>query len=115
MADLMNSWRSTYDVVVVDTPPLGAGVDALALASLSGNLLMVLRLGRTERDLAEAKLEALRNLPVRLLGVVLNDVREGSEYRAYAYYLDGYALPDQSLFRPLVAGQEGVRPGTRAG
>lgn len=115
MADLMSRLRSTYDVVVVDSPPLGAGVDALALASLTKSLLMVLRLGRTERDLAEAKLEALRSLPVRLLGVVLNDVREGSEYRAYAYYLDGYSLKDQPLFRPLVTGQKDVRPGLAAG
>jgi capsular exopolysaccharide synthesis family protein len=115
MADLMSGLRSTYDVVIVDTPPLGAGVDALAVASLSKNLIMVLRLGRTELELAEAKLEALRNMPVRLLGVVLNGVREASEYRAYAYYLDGYAVMDQPLFRPLVAGQKAVKPGVAAG
>src|SRR5438445_5559551 len=92
MADLVTSLRSTYDVIVLDTAPLGAGVDALALAKLAGNLLMVLRLGRTDRELAEAKLEILRRLPLRLLGAVLNDVRDESEYRAYAYYMDGYGL-----------------------
>src|SRR6266550_4580440 len=70
MADLVTSLRSTYDVIVLDTAPLGAGVDALALAKLAGNLLMVLRLGRTDRELAEAKLEILRRLPLRLLGAV---------------------------------------------
>src|ERR1041385_5152328 len=80
MADLMTSLRSTYDVIVLDSAPLGAGVDALALAKLAGNLLMVLRLGRTDRELAEAKLEILRRLPLRLLGAVLNDVRDESEY-----------------------------------
>src|SRR6266550_2181116 len=38
MADLVTSLRSTYDVIVLDTAPLGAGVDALALAKLAGNL-----------------------------------------------------------------------------
>src|SRR5881628_2933214 len=56
MADLVTSLRSTYDVIVLDSAPLGAGVDALALAKLAGNLLMVLRLGRTDRELTEAKL-----------------------------------------------------------
>lgn len=107
MADLVSHLRSTYDVVVVDTPPLGAGVDALALASLTGNLLMVLRLGRTDRELAEAKRESLRRLPVRLLGAILNDVRDGSEYRAYAYYMDGYELTQEPLFQPLGADREG--------
>ncbi len=103
MAELVTSLRSSYDVIVLDTPPLGAGVDALALASLAGNLLMVLRLGRTDRELAEAKLEILRRLPLRVLGTVLNDVRDGSEYRAYAYYLDGYELANEPHFRLLAA------------
>jgi len=110
MADLVTSLRSTYDVIVLDTPPLGAGVDALALAKLAGNLLMVLRLGRTDRELAEAKLEILRRLPLRLLGAVLNDVRDGSEYRAYAYYMDGYAATNEPPFRPLVAREKGASP-----
>jgi capsular exopolysaccharide synthesis family protein len=103
MADLVSSLRSIYDVIILDTPPLGAGVDALGLATLAGNLLMVLRLGRTDRQLAEAKLDILRRLPLRLSGAVLNDVRNGSEYRAYAYYLDGYEVTDEPPFRPLVA------------
>ena len=108
MADLVTSLRSTYDVIVLDTAPLGAGVDALALAKLAGNLLMVLRLGRTDRELAEAKLEILRRLPLRVLGAVLNDVRDESEYRAYAYYMDGYGLTNEPLFRPLAGGKQGA-------
>jgi len=108
MADLVTGLRSTYDAIVLDTAPLGAGVDALALAKLAGNLLMVLRLGRTDRELAEAKLEILRRLPLRLLGAVLNDVRDESEYRAYAYYMDGYALTNEPLFRPLGGGKHGA-------
>jgi succinoglycan biosynthesis transport protein ExoP len=113
MADLVASLRSTYDIIVLDSAPLGAGVDALALAKLAGNLVMVLRLGRTDRELAEAKLEILRRLPLRLLGAVLNDVRDESEYGAYAYYMDGYGLTNEPLFRPLVARKPGA--GTRVG
>src|SRR5437899_3214148 len=108
MADLVTSLRSTYDVIMLDTAPLGARVDALALAKLAGNLLMVLRLGRTDRELAEAKVEILRRLPLRVLGEVLNDVRDESEYRAYAYYMDGYGLTNEPLFRPLAGGKQGA-------
>jgi succinoglycan biosynthesis transport protein ExoP len=103
MAELVAGLRSRYGVIVVDTPPLGAGVDAFLLATLAGSLLMVLRLGSTDRRLAEAKLELVRSVPARLLGTVLNDVRDGSEYGAYAYYMDGYDLTKEPLFRPLVA------------
>jgi tyrosine-protein kinase Etk/Wzc len=110
MTDLMSQARSNYEVIVLDTPPLGAGVDAFALGMLAGNVLMVLRLGSTDRDVAEAKLDILRRLPVRLLGAVLNDVRAGSEYGAYGYYLDGYEHTTEPLFQPLVANRSGGRP-----
>src|SRR5437016_1400139 len=110
MADFMTRLRSSYGVIVVDTPPLGAGVDALVLASLAGSLLMVLRLGKTDRELAEVKIDLLRQSPVRVLGAVLNDVREGSEYHAYGYYMDGYELTGEPLFRPLVDGTKRGRP-----
>jgi capsular exopolysaccharide synthesis family protein len=110
MAELVAGLRSSYGVVVLDTPPLGAGVDALSLATLAGGLLMVLRLGRTDRELAEAKIETLQRLPLRVLGAVLNDVRDGSEYGAYAYYLDGYALASDPAFRPLTAAGPRAEP-----
>ena len=103
MAELVSRVRARYEVIVVDTPPLGAGVDAFALGMLAGNLLMVLRLGSTPREAAEAKLELLRRLPIRLLGVVLNDVRAGSDYGVYGYYLSGYEQTSEPLFRPLLA------------
>lgn len=115
MATLVTSLRPSYDVIVVDTAPLAAGIDALTMAGLTGNLLIVLRLGRTDRSLAEAKLEGLRRLPLRLLGAVLNDVRYGSEYSAYAYYMDGYELSSEPLFRPLAGSKQSARPTPPAG
>lgn len=106
MVELLATVRSRYAVIVVDTPPLGAGVDALVLATMAGSVLLVLRLGKTNRELTEAKLEVLQGLPPRMLGAVLNDVREGSEYHAYRYYMDGYALATEPLFRPVVADRQ---------
>jgi len=100
MVDLLTRLRSTYDVVVLDTPPLAAGVDALAVGTAAGSVMIVLRLGTTHRALAEAKLDVLRRVPLRLLGAILNDVREGSEYHAYSYYMDGYDLTTESPYRP---------------
>jgi len=107
MADLLTDLRSRYALIVLDTAPLGAGVDAFALTTLAGSMLMVLRLGRTDREMAEAKLDVLRRLPLRLLGSVLNDVREGSEYQAYSYYMDGYELTNEHRLQPLVGSRSG--------
>ncbi|HWO88352.1 MAG TPA: polysaccharide biosynthesis tyrosine autokinase [Gemmatimonadales bacterium] len=87
---LMTSLRASYNVIIVDSPPLGAGVDAYALSTCTGSLVLVLRTGATDREFAEAKLEVLDRLPVRILGAVLNGVKEWNVYRYYAYYLPGY-------------------------
>ena len=64
---------------------------AYALGAVTGNIVLVLRLGTTDRETAEAKLDLLDRLPVRLLGTVLNDVPEHSAYAPYSYYMEGYA------------------------
>jgi capsular exopolysaccharide synthesis family protein len=92
MRELIAAVRPLYDVIIVDSPPLGAGADPLVLSVLTGNLLMVVRSGTTDREFTQAKLEPLGRLPVRFLGAVLNDFipdrLSGSKY--YASYLPGY-------------------------
>ena len=98
MSQLLTSLRASYSVIIVDSPPLGAGVDAFALGSLTNNMVLVLRLGQTDKELAEAKLDQLDRLPVRMLGAILNDVREGAAakyYQYYSYYMPGYEAGEE--------------------
>jgi polysaccharide biosynthesis transport protein len=95
MSELVNGMRSGYDVILIDSPPLTAGVDPLILGTLTGTLAVVLRTGYSHRDVTAAKLEVLQRLPVRLLGAILNDVPAGGAYRYYSYYLPGYEAMDE--------------------
>ena len=99
MPRLISQLRPSYEVIIVDSTPLAAGVDAFVLGTVTGTLVLVLRTGRSDRDLARAKLDVLDRLPVRLLGAVINDVRWGSDYRYYSYYLPGYELTDEDEAR----------------
>ena len=95
MRELIKSMREKFEVVIVDSPPLGAGIDPFVLSTLTGSLMLVLRAGATERDLAEAKLQIVDQLPIRLIGAVLNDVRatmDGYKYYSYSY---GYGAVDE--------------------
>jgi len=94
MRDLMAKLRSMYDVVIVDSPPLGAGADPLVLGTLTENLLIVMRTGQSDINLAATKLEVLNALPVRVIGAVLNDVRSSGVYRYYMYSSAEYELVD---------------------
>jgi len=95
MSQLLTTLRPSYDVILVDSPPLSAGVDPLILGTLTGHLVVVLRTGFSHRDVASAKLEVLQRLPVRLLGAILNAVPAGEAYRYYSYYLPGYEAVDE--------------------
>jgi capsular exopolysaccharide synthesis family protein len=101
-AKLLRMLAQRFDAVIVDTAPLGAGIDPFALGAATGNMVVVLRTGRTDRKLAHAKLSTLDRLPVRLIGAVLNDIQADGMYKYYAY-LDGYGtLEDDDV--PALAG-----------
>jgi capsular exopolysaccharide synthesis family protein len=85
--------RERFDVVVFDTPPLAAGIDAFAIAAAAQNLMLVLRVGKTDRRMASAKLELVDRLPVRVLGAVLNCVELRGEFEYYRYS-EGYGVDD---------------------
>ena len=98
LGTLVNELRRSFDVVIFDTPPFAAGIDAYALAAAAGKLLVVLRVGKTERRMAAAKLTVVDRLPVEVLGAVLNGVGAEGEYQYYGYAA-GYGVSE-----PEVAG-----------
>ena len=94
MPSLASELRQRFDVVVFDTPPLAAGIDAFAVAAAAQNLMLVLRVGKTERRMASAKLELVDRIPVRVLGAVLNGVEFRGEFEYYGY-AEGYGAEDE--------------------
>jgi len=90
MSRLVEDLRVAYDAILIDSPPLAVGADAFALSTVTGTMLLVLRSGVSDREMAEAKLGVLNHLPVRVLGAILNDVRPHGVYRYHSYYMEGY-------------------------
>ena len=101
LKNLVKDLRSRFDVVIFDTPPLAAGIDGYAVASAAGSLLVVLRVGQTERRMAAAKMLLVRRLPISIMGAVLNAVPASGEYEYYGF-VEGYAAVDEQL----AAGQQ---------
>ena len=96
---MIASLRREFDVILVDSPPLSAGIDAYALGVATGSMMLVLRANYTDRKLAEAKLKVLDRLPVRLIGTTLNDIGSSGEYRYYAYSYESTKKSDQAALR----------------
>jgi capsular exopolysaccharide synthesis family protein len=98
IGDLLGELWKRYDVILVDSPPLGAGADALILGTLTGQIGLILRTGQTNMSYAQAKLAGLERLPIRMLGVILNGFVAGRAqgYYAYSEYIDGYEATDEA-------------------
>jgi capsular exopolysaccharide synthesis family protein len=105
MRELMAQVKSRYNVVIIDSPPLGAGIDPFVLGTATANLLLVLRSGETDRQMAEEKLKLLDRLPIRILGAVLNDIRTDGVYKYYSY-IYGYTADEETVPQLAAPGGE---------
>jgi non-specific protein-tyrosine kinase len=91
MEALLERAKSTYDLVVIDTPPLAAVSDAFPLLSKVDGVIVVGRVGRNRRDVAQRLHETLAGAGAPLLGVVANGFKPSRlSSRGYGY---GYAYP----------------------
>ena len=83
-SEVLREAREHYDVVIVDSPPIAAGDDARTIATLSDAVLLVVAAGAPAGPLSEAT-AALDSLGVRVLGCVVNRLRERTTRYAQAY------------------------------
>jgi tyrosine-protein kinase Etk/Wzc len=91
LARLLADLQDSYDVILCDSPPLSAGVDAVLLGAATGNMLLVVRTGVSQREVAAARLEVIGRMPVRVMGAILNDVPDSNAFSYYSHYsLPGY-------------------------
>jgi succinoglycan biosynthesis transport protein ExoP len=92
---LLSDLVREFSVIIIDGPPLSAGIDAFAIGAACENTLMILRHGKTDMRMARTKLGLLRRLPLRTVGVVLNDVKSMGDYKYYGYDATYRALPEE--------------------
>ena len=104
MREMMAGLKTKYNVIIIDSPPLGAGIDPFVLSTATGNIMLVLRSGETDRQMAEAKLRLLDRLPVRILGAVMNDISTADHAYKYYRYVYGYTADEEAV--PQLAGVE---------
>src|SRR5665811_2634779 len=77
MATLLEQAKTKYDLVVIDTPPLTAVSDAFPLLKKVDGVIIVGRVGRNRRDVAERLHETLTGAGAPLLGVIANGFKAG--------------------------------------
>jgi capsular exopolysaccharide synthesis family protein len=74
MAKIMEQCRRSYDVILLDSPPVAAVSDALILSRYVDQTLFLVRWDRTPREIAKLTTRKLLAYGTRLAGVVLTNV-----------------------------------------
>lgn len=82
------SLKHHFDLVVVDSPPMGAVTDSLLISAHTDEIIYVCRFNRAYRKHIRLYIKSLRDGKNELLGVVLNGLspRRIEYYSNYRYY-----------------------------
>lgn len=92
LREMLSGFRGLYDVVIVDSPPVGKVVETEVLGRVCDGVLLVTRFGRTR--FAEVR-HALRRLdPDRVLGFCINAVEISSRRYASTYAGEYYSAKE---------------------
>jgi capsular exopolysaccharide synthesis family protein len=98
LRDLLAELRASYDLLIIDSPPVLPVADAAVLAAACDGAAVVVRHGKTQHEQLRTTMRTLRNAGVPILGTVMNraPVRRGSYY-AYGY---GYGYGESGHTKP---------------
>ncbi|MFC4787246.1 polysaccharide biosynthesis tyrosine autokinase [Nocardioides sp. MAHUQ-72] len=94
MEKMLGELRDSYDVVILDAPPLLPVTDAALLSAQADGALVVVRHGKTTRDQLRHAIERIEAVDAKVVGIVINlaPSRRGSRTYGYGYgYGYGYS------------------------
>lgn len=91
MAELLKELETSYDYIVVDSPPVNVVVDAIPLIKLCNGVILVVRQGSSTYPELNKTIKNLEMIDAKILGIILNGMTAKSKggYR-YGYQKNGY-------------------------
>lgn len=82
--DLIAKAREEFDMIIIDTPPIGSVIDAAVISKNADGVLVVIASGIISYRFEKKVIEQLKTAGAKILGVVLNKVEIGG--KRYGYY-----------------------------
>jgi Mrp family chromosome partitioning ATPase len=86
--------QQQYDYVLLDTPPVLAVSDPVAVAARVDEVVLVFRMRRDARSALERTKQDIQAVGGRILGVVVNALPLRDHPYSYSYYHSGYLYRD---------------------
>jgi polysaccharide biosynthesis transport protein len=87
MRKLLIELGSTFDHIVIDTPPIASFTDGVLLAAIADGVILVIHANECSRKVIQRSQQALQEVRARVLGVVLNRIHiRSSDHNDYYYH-----------------------------
>ena len=95
-SELINNVSKSYDLVIIDTPPILAVTDAAIIGRYVGTSLLVARFEESTLKEVEISVRRFEQAGVKINGCILNGVvKKASNYYNYGYNFYGYDYTDK--------------------
>ena len=91
MAELVKYTRESYDVVLIDTPPMLQIPDARVVGRMADKVILVVRSLRTSRNALMAACQRFQEDGTEVMGTILNDWNPKKSPDGYYGYYDKYS------------------------
>lgn len=86
MREFLEVIKEEYDMIILDTPPIGIVTDAAIISTYIDGTLLVIKAGETEIANAEHAKELLDKVNANIIGAVLNNIpMKDGKYGNYQY------------------------------
>ena len=82
---LLEELSKEYDYILIDSPPAIAVTDSMVLASKVDLMLLVVRVGRADKEVIRRAKEMLHNINVDIDAAVINGIKPHRYYSSYEY------------------------------
>jgi len=95
MRDTISALGEKYDRIILDCPPYLGLADSSLMTPYSDGVLLVVRSGKTAKDMVMKAKKGMDTINAKIFGVVLNDVNAGAGGYYYGYYNYSYYYSDK--------------------
>ena len=86
MIKLVKILEQEWDMVLFDSPPLVAVTDANMISQEIDRIVLIVKVGQTDKKAFHHTISNLRNINAPLGGIIMNAVTNKSSYGSYYYY-----------------------------
>jgi len=90
LKEIINKLKETYDMVIIDTPPVMAVNDAVTIGAITDGLLYIIESGRATFSMVDHVKELFTKANLNIIGVVLNKFKAYETGYYHYYYNQSY-------------------------